>query len=87
MAKNAPANAPLHPWAWLTTPRQCLHVDFVGAAIEKVLLIAMDTHSKWPEVVVMNSTTAGQTIVVPWNLFAHYGLPERLVQLTTVYLR
>ena len=56
-----------------------MHVDFAVPVRGKLLFIAVDAHSKWPEAVVMNSTTASQVILVLWNLFAHYGLPEQLV--------
>ena len=80
-AKNASAKAPLHPWAWPTTPWQhtCIHVDFAEPVRGKMLFIAVDAHSKWPDAVVINSTTASQMILVLRNLFAHYGLPEQLV--------
>ena len=36
--------------------------------------VAVDTHSKWPEVCVMNSTTASRTVAVLREMFAHYGI-------------
>ena len=39
--------APLHPWAWLMVPWQHIHVDFAGSENGKMLLILVDTHSKW----------------------------------------
>jgi len=42
-------------------------------------LIAVDAHSKWPEVVQMKTTTATQTIIVLRQMFCAYGIPEQLV--------
>ena len=39
----------------------------------------VDTHSKWPEVIPLKSTTATDIIVVLRSIFAAYGLPEQLV--------
>ena len=44
-----------------------------------MFLIAVDAHSKWLEVVQMNTTNAAQTITVLRQMFATYGLPEQLV--------
>ena len=41
--------------------------------------VAVDAHSKWPEVCVMNSTTAGRTVAVLREMFAHYGIPCQVV--------
>lgn len=42
-------------------------------------LIVVDSHSKWPEVVPLSSTSATATINVLRNIFAHLGLPKTLV--------
>ena len=62
LAKNAPAKEPLHTQASPTNPWQRTHVDFAGPVRGKMLFIAVDAHSKCPEAVIMNSTTASQTI-------------------------
>lgn len=38
-----------------------------------------DTHSKWPEVHVMDCTTANKTIQVLRGLFSRYGTPHIIV--------
>ena len=73
--KHAPAKAPLPPWAWPTAPWERIHVDFAGPVAGRMLFIAMDAHSKWPEVCVMNSTTAGRTVAVLREMFACNGIP------------
>ena len=50
--------APLHPWAWPSFPWQQIHVDFAGPVAGKMLLVAVDAHSTWPEVISMPSTSA-----------------------------
>ena len=77
--KQAPAMAPLHPWIWPSRPWQRVHVDFAGPFLGSTYLIAVDAHSKWPEVQEMKSTTAAKTIEVLRHLFARFGLPEQLV--------
>ena len=77
--KNAPAVAPLHPWVWPSKPWQRVHIDFAGPLKGKMYLVAVDAHSKWPEVIEMNSTAAEPTIQVLRDLFARFGLPEQTV--------
>ena len=60
--RKAPAKAPLHPWTWPTQPWQRIHVDFAGPIAGRILLIAVDAHSKWPEVEIMQSRTSSCTI-------------------------
>ncbi|CAM5142082.1 unnamed protein product [Natator depressus] len=44
-----------------------------------MFLVVVDTHSKWPEVSIMQSTSAESTIQKLWGLFSLFGLPEQLV--------
>ena len=77
--KHAPAVAPLHPWVWPTKPWQRIHIDFAGPFMGKMFFIAVDAHSKWPEVYEMSSTNVVKTIAVLRHMFAAYGLPEQVV--------
>ena len=77
--KSAPAVTPLHPWVWPTRPWQRVHVDFAGPFCNRMFLILVDAHSKWPEVIEMPSTSAEKTVEVLRFLFASYSLPEQLV--------
>ena len=77
--KQAPAVAPLHPWVWPTKPWSRVHVDFAGPFLGTTFFIAVDAHSKWPEVYEMSSVTSARTIMVLRHLFAKYGIPEQLV--------
>ena len=77
--KPGPPTAPLHPWSWPAKPWQRVHIDFAGPIHGKSFLLAVDSHSKWPEVFQMAQTTATHTIEVLRQIFARYGLPQQLV--------
>ena len=65
---NPPA-APAHPWLVPQTPWERLHIDH--AQWKKwLLLVAVDAFSKWPEVFVVNSTSASQTTDKLRTIFA-----------------
>ena len=44
-----------------------------------MFFVVVDAHSKWPEVLVMNSTTSQSTIEALHTFFRCYGLPTQLV--------
>ena len=54
-------------------------MDYAGPFLGKIFLIVVDAHSKWPEVLIMKSTTSQSMIETPHALFGHYGLPKQLV--------
>ena len=78
-AKKAPPTAPLQPWSWPSKPWQRVHLDFAGPFQGATFLIAVDAYSKWPEVRVMKSTTAPQTLDVLRDWFSSHGIPHQLV--------
>ena len=77
--KNAPAKAPLNLWSWPDIPWDRIHVDFAGPVSGKMLFVMVDSHSNWPEVCIMNETSADKTIAVLRDIFARNGLPRELV--------
>ena len=77
--KKAPPVAPLHPWIWPTKSWERIHVDFAGPFQNKMFLVVVDAHSKWPEVIQMTSTSAEQTVMALQQLFTNYGLPQQIV--------
>ena len=77
--KTSPSVAPLHPWVWPDAPWKRLHIDFAGPFLGKMFLVVIDAHLKWPEVSVMHSTTANNTIDALRSLFACFGFPEQVV--------
>ncbi|CAM4592021.1 unnamed protein product, partial [Lepidochelys olivacea] len=77
--RNAPQWAPLHPWDWPENLWQRIHMDFAGPLEGSMFLVVVDAHSKWPEVSIMQSTTAESTIQKLRGLFSRFGLPEQLL--------
>ncbi len=67
-------NPPVHIWQWPTTPMKRIHIDFTGG---KMFFIMVDAHTKWPEVIIMSSTTSEKTIETLSSFLARYGLPDR----------
>ena len=57
----------------------CIHIDHAGPSQGKMILVVIDGHSKWLEVVVVPSTSSINTIRVLRTLFATHGLPEVVV--------
>lgn len=56
-----------------------MHLDFAGLFLDRMFLVVIDAHSKWPEVVEMMSTTVHKTITELRKLFTRYGLPLQVV--------
>ena len=78
-AQNLPATAPLHLWEWPQKPWQQVHVDFAGPFLGRYFLLAIDAHSKWPEIIMMHTTMAAKTITKLKKLFAAHDCPKQLV--------
>ena len=63
--RGAPTVAPMHPWEWPGRPWARVHVDHGGPFLGKLfLVVVIDAHSKWLEVVVVRSTTSAATTKV-----------------------
>lgn len=71
----------MHPYiGGSTLPGQRLHIDFAGPVQRKMLLVVViDAPSKWPEIVVMENTTAEETVSILCSLFAGMGVSEHIV--------
>ena len=76
--RNVPTVAPLMPWVWPRSPWNRIHIDFAQKDKQDFLVI-VDAHSKWPEIIMMNSTTTSATIRVLRDLFSKYGIPNQVV--------
>ena len=76
--KNVPAMAPLSPWVWPGVPWCRVHIDYAEKD-KKNYLVIVDAYSKWPEVILMNSTTSKATISELQMCFARYGFPRQVV--------
>ena len=73
-----PSAAPAHPWIVPQNPWERVHVDHAQWK-RWLLFVAVDAFSKWPEVFIVNSTSASQTIDRLCTIFATHGLPVTLV--------
>ncbi|UYV72834.1 K02A2.6-like [Cordylochernes scorpioides] len=69
----------VHRWKSAPAPWYRVHLDFAGPFMKRMFLIVIDSYSKWPEVIIMNSTTAGNTIRVLRDLFSRYGISDQVV--------
>ena len=70
---------PLHPLEFTWKPWQRIHLDFAGPFQGQMWLIAIDSYSRWPEVIPVRSTSAKQTIQELKLIFARFGSPEQVV--------
>ena len=68
----------IHGWYLGNHGRARVHVDHAQWG-KRLLLVAIDAFSKWPEVFVVGSTSASQTIDKLRTMFATHGLPLTLV--------
>ena len=73
-----PASAP-HPWVKQTRPWERLHIDFCGPCFGAMWLVVICAHSKWLEVIRMNSIKSGPVIKELRALFSRFGLPKIIV--------
>ncbi|XP_065082448.1 uncharacterized protein K02A2.6-like [Ochlerotatus camptorhynchus] len=74
-----PAAATPVPWPKPTHPWQRVHVDYAGPIDGDYYLLAVDSFSKWPEVIRTRRITASATISILRSIFARLGMPETLV--------
>ncbi|CAL9695388.1 unnamed protein product [Knipowitschia caucasica] len=77
--RNSPPAAPLHPWDFPQAPWYRVSIDFAGPFEERMFLVAVDAHSKWPEVAIMKSTTSEKTVKELGEMFSRFGSPVQLV--------
>ena len=80
LVQRNPTNAPLHPWVPASRPGECIHIiDYAGPVEGKMLIIVVDSFSKWPKVVIVNSTTSEATVNALRTMFSRVGVPQTLV--------
>ncbi|XP_065190696.1 uncharacterized protein K02A2.6-like [Sycon ciliatum] len=77
--QKSPALQPLHPWEWPGKPWTRLHIDYAGPVEGKMLLVIVDSHSKYIDVHAVPSATSTATIGKLRECFATHGLPQQLV--------
>ena len=77
--QSAPPVAPLQPWKWPSRRLTRLHMDFAGHFQGKMILIVVDSHTKWIEAYPSESAMSSKVIELSRTLFARFGLPEVIV--------
>ena len=77
--RSAPPRASLHPWEPTMGPMERINIDFAGPIQGSMLLVVVDSYSKWIEVIPMKTTTAGRTVEELRTLFARLGIPKQVV--------
>jgi len=78
--RKAPASAPLHPWEFPARPWQRLHMDLAGPFFNRMWLVIVDAHSKWPEVFDLASNSTSQSLISRIrDTICRYGIPEQIV--------
>ena len=79
LSRPSPPAVPTHPWDWPEHPWERIHLDYAGPFMGKMFLIAVDAHSKWMEVEMVDSATTQATVEHLRSMFARFGLPKVLV--------
>ena len=77
--RDNPPAALLIPWKWPSQPWRRLHIDYASPFLGHMWLIIIDAHSKWLEIFQMSSTTSAATVQCLRDVFARFGLPERVI--------
>ena len=54
-------------------------MDFTGPIGDRMILVVMDAHTKWPEIVVKHRATSAPTIKACQLLFTRFGIPKEIV--------
>lgn len=70
---------PLHSWSWPSRPWARLHLDYTGPVEEKMVLVMVDTHSKWIEAIHTSIATSEKVIEACHERLSQFGLPETIV--------
>ena len=78
MVSSMPQLAPHHPWQYLSSPWDRVHIDY-GEHIGIHFLVLVDAYSKWPEVCQVSTTTSRQTVEILAEIFAMHGFPRIFV--------
>ena len=79
MVQKSASPSQLHPWEWPGKPWTRLHIDYAGPFEGKMLLVIVDSHSKYIDVHAVSSATSTSTIGKLRQTFATHGLPCSIV--------
>ena len=78
LAAKAPVTT-FKPWPKTDQPWSRIHIDFAGSQENHYYLIAVDSYSKWPEVLRCKRPTTAINIGFLHELFARFGVPDSVV--------
>ena len=78
LAQKAPP-IKFQPWPKTDVPWSRIHIDYAGPLNGFYYLIVVDSYSKWPEVFKCKRPTATTTKSFLTELFARFGVPEKIV--------
>ncbi|CAD6184352.1 unnamed protein product [Caenorhabditis auriculariae] len=76
---KSPRKVPLQPWPAPERVWQRIHIDFAGPDQGQWYLVVVDAKSKYPEVKIVHSISAANTVKVLKEIFARNGYPETIV--------
>ena len=76
---NNPPVAPLNPWSYPVAPWSRVHVDYMGPFESKMILVIVDSTSKFIDAHVLSGSSATLTIDSLRHTFANHGLPKEIV--------
>ena len=74
--RHRPAEAPLYPWEFPGRPWSRLHIKYAGPVQGEMILVMVDSYSKWIEAHVVTKTIATATINKLQLTFAIHSLPD-----------
>ena len=78
-SRHQPMKAPLHQWIFTDRPWSRLHIDYCGPISGKMLLVIIDSHSKWLEVHIASMATSEISIEHLRRTFSTHGIPDTIV--------
>ena len=78
-SRHQPMKVPLHPWIFTDRPLSRLHIDYYGPISGKMLLVIIDSRSKWLEVHIASTATSEIKIKHLRITFSTYGIPDTIV--------
>ena len=76
---RAPNQQQVHPWEWPGKPWLRIHIDYAGPVEGKMILVIVDSHSKFIDAHLTTSATSAVTIRKLRQTFAMLGLPQNIV--------
>uniref|UniRef100_A0A914Y6S4 Integrase catalytic domain-containing protein n=1 Tax=Panagrolaimus superbus TaxID=310955 RepID=A0A914Y6S4_9BILA len=76
---RSPVKATLASWNKSMSPGERVHMDFAGPLLDHMLLIIVDSYSKWMDVIVLKTANTKTTLQALTRYIADNGLPRVLV--------